>query len=126
MEKTKKIILLVEDDKDYLWLLREGFKSPDLSIIYATNGEDGLAMAEQEKPDLIISDIILPRIDGIAMAKKIKEKGIDTPIIFLTNLSDSEHIVEAIKNISAADYIIKSETHIDQIVARAREKLGMK
>ena len=116
----------MEDDKDYLWLLREGFKSPDLSIIYATNGEDGLAMAEQEKPDLIISDIILPRIDGIAMAKKIKEKGIDTPIIFLTNLGDVEHISQAIGTVSETDYIIKSDTHINQIVSRAREKLGMK
>src|SRR3989338_8424144 len=93
-QADNKKVLIVEDDKDFLWILRQSFENQGLSIIYAQDGEEGLSMAEKEKPDLMLIDILMPKMDGIAMAKKIKEKGIVCQMIFLTNLKDVEHISE--------------------------------
>lgn len=120
-----KKILIVEDDENFLWILRQSFDNQNLIVLFATTGEDGLEIAEKENPDLIIADILLPKMDGITMAKKIKEKDIKSRIIFLTNYKDSEHITNAIDAAGEADYIVKSDMHIDAIVARVKDKLGV-
>lgn len=122
---VNKKILIVEDDKDFLWILKESFNGEDFDIVYATDGEQGLDMAEKEKPDLFILDIKLPGMDGISVAKKLKERGNKAPIIFLTNLSDPEHISQAMETTKETEYIIKSDLHMDQVVSAAKKKLGM-
>lgn len=121
----QKKVLIVEDDKNFLWLLRQGFIGKNLSIIYALDGEDGLNMAEKEKPDLIVTDILLPKMDGITMAKNLKLKGVKSQIIFLTNMKDAEHISDAIEIVEETNYIVKSDMHIDQIVSIVKGKLGI-
>ncbi len=121
-----KKILFVDDDKDFLWILRQSFSSQPFFVIYAVDGEEGLAMAEKEKPDLIIIDILLPKMDGITMAKKIKEKGIRSQMIFLTNLKDADHIGKVMDISADSDYIVKSDMSIDAIVDRVKNKLGVK
>lgn len=124
-EKTNKKILIVEDDKDFLWLLKQNFEGYPFSVVYADDGEKGLSMAEEEKPDLIIIDIVLPKLDGISMAKKIKEKGIKSQMIFLTNLKDAEHISKALEAAGETDYIVKADIRLDAIVDRVKKKLGI-
>jgi len=121
-----KKILIVEDDKDFLWILRQSFNNQPLLVVYAMDGEEGLVMAENEKPDLIMVDILLPKMDGVTMAKKIKEKGIESQIIFLTNMKDLKHINEALDAVGETDYIVKSDVHIDTIVKRVKNRLGIK
>jgi len=123
MDKINKKILIVEDDKDFLLILRHSFADQPFSIVYAESGEEGLNLAKKEQPDLIIIDIILPKMNGIDMAKKIREEGIKSKIIFLTNLKDIEHIGEAIDAVGEADYIVKSDVHMDAIVSRVRDHL---
>ncbi len=120
-----KKVLIVEDDKDFLWILRQNFNSQPFSVCYATDGQEGLEMAEKEKPDLIMIDIILPKMDGISMAKKIKEKGIDSKMIFLTNLRDPEHISQTMDIEGESDYIVKADMHVDAIIERVKKKLGI-
>ena len=81
-------------------------------------------MIDKEKPDLIILDIIMPVIDGYEVAKKIKEKNITTPVIFLTHLKDAYSISKALE-IIPSDYIIKSDMSTDKIVAETKKKLGI-
>jgi len=121
-----KKVLIVEDDKDFLWLLRQSFDTKDLSVFYAEDGEGGLEIAKKEKPDLILIDILLPKMSGIEMAKKIKEAGFEPQMIFLTNLKDPQHISEVMNVAIGADYIVKSDMHIDAIVERVKSKLGIK
>ena len=121
-----KKVLIVEDDKDFLWILRQSFNSQPFFVIYAMDGEEGLAVAEKEKPDLIIIDIVMPKMDGIAMAKKIKEKGINSQMIFLTNLKDLEHISQVMDISADLDYVVKSDMRIEAIVDRVKNKLGVK
>lgn len=121
-----KKVLIVEDDKDFLWLLRQSFDTSGLAVVYAIDGEEGLEMAKKEKPDLMLIDILLPKFDGITMAKKIKESGVNSQMVFLTNLRDPEHISEVMNIAAGADYIVKSDMHIDAIVERVKNKLGVK
>ncbi|OGZ63905.1 MAG: hypothetical protein A3A98_01295 [Candidatus Staskawiczbacteria bacterium RIFCSPLOWO2_01_FULL_40_39] len=123
---SNKKILIVEDDKDFLWIFRESFNNQNLSVVYAMDGLEGLAMAEKEKPDLIVLDIMLPKMNGIDVARELKRKGIKSQIIFLTNMKDSEHISQAIDVVGETDYIVKADMHIDAIVERIKEKLGVK
>src|SRR3989344_7169537 len=125
MDKINKKVLIVEDDKDFLWLLRQSFDTKELSVFFAVDGEEGLEMAKKEKPDLILIDILLPKMDGIAMAKKIKESGINSQMIFLTNLKDPQHISEVMNVAIGADYIVKSDMHIDAIIERVKDKLDI-
>src|SRR3989344_6963680 len=125
-ETNNKKIIIVEDNKDFMWLLTHGFTKHGLPVIGAADGQEGLQMAKKEHPDLMIIDILLPKMDGIAMAKAIREEGIKTKMIFLTNLKDAEHVSQAIDVAGNADYIIKSDTNIEAIVKRVKEKLGIK
>lgn len=126
MENSSKKVLIVEDDKDFLWLLRQSFNIKDISVFFAVDGEEGLEVAKKEKPDLVLIDILLPRMNGIEMAKKIKEEGISSQMIFLTNLRDPHHISEVMNVAVGADYIVKSDMHIDAIIERVKDKLGIK
>ena len=126
MATPNKKILIVEDDSSFLWLLKQGLANEDFSVISAEDGEKGLKMIEEEKPDLILLDIMLPKMDGISVAKNLKEKKIGSHIIFLTNLNDTIHISQAVEISRETEYIVKSDLHIDQIVARVKEKLGIK
>src|SRR3989344_41300 len=126
MNEIIKKVLIVEDDKDFLWILKQSFNNQCLSMLYALDGEEGLAMAEKEQPDLMIIDILLPKIDGITMAQKIKEKGVSSQMIFLTNLKDQDHIIKVLEAVGEVDYIVKADTRIDTIVSRVKSKLGIK
>jgi len=126
MDEIKKKILIVEDDKDFSWILKQSFENQDFVVLCAQDGQEGLAMAEKENPDLIIVDIMLPKINGIEMTKKIKENGSKAQIIFLTNSNDTDYIRQAVETVSETDYIIKADIPVDKIIARVKEKLGIK
>src|SRR2546426_570236 len=118
MAKATKKILIVEDDKDFLWILRQNFELEGIPVLFALNGEEGLAMAIQEKPDLIMMDILMPKMDGLAMAKELKKNGVDAQLVFLTNFKDTDHISKAMETVGEVDYMIKSDVHIDEIITR--------
>jgi len=122
---TGKKILIVEDDKDFLLILQTKFSSEGFLVVTAENGEEGVLVAEKENPDLIFSDILLPSMNGIEMAKKIKESNKDVKIIFLTNIKDAEY-TKNVEKLGNFDYLIKSDVPISDIVARAKSKLSLK
>jgi DNA-binding response OmpR family regulator len=125
MNKINKKILITEDEKDLLSLLKDSFTEEGFTIFTASDGLEGLAVAEKEKPDLILADILMPKLDGIAMVKKFRESGFKTPVIFLTNFGDPEHISKAIE-IGNSDYIVKSDMRIEDVIFRAKNKLEIK
>ena len=126
MNEPNKKVLIVEDDKDYLWILRQSLGRENVTVVFTMDGEAGLEMAEKEKPDLIILDVKLPGMDGIIVAEKLKEKGSKAPIIFLTAYDDPEHISRATEAVKETQYIVKSDLHTDEIVAEVKKKLGIK
>jgi len=125
MADLNKKILIVEDDRNFLWILKQSFVSEGFSVFTAEDGEKALELAESEKPDLIILDILMPKMDGIAVSKKLKVIGNDAKVMFLTNLKDVQHISEAIDTLKETDYLIKSDFHVDAIVKMVKTKLGI-
>jgi DNA-binding response OmpR family regulator len=119
-----KKVLIVEDDKDFLSILKIKFESEGFSVVTAEDGEKGIGAAEKEKPDLIISDILMPKVDGVEMAKKIREFNKDVLVIFLTNIKDDDYVKD-IENLGRADYLIKADLRINDIVDKVKAKLGL-
>ena len=118
-------ILIVEDDEDFLSILKIKFTAEGFSVVTAKDGEEGIRVAEKEKPDLIFTDVLMPKMGGIEMAKKIKESNENALIIFLTNMKDSDDTSE-VKKSGDFDYLIKSDLRINDIVEKAKIKLGLK
>lgn len=126
MENPKKV-LIVEDDLDYLSILQQVFEKEGFVVVAARDGVEGFSLAQKGNLDLIILDILMPRMNGIEAAKRIKESNIKTPIIFLTNLSDMDSMSRAVGTVMTdLDYIVKADVKVGQIVGRAKEKLGIK
>jgi len=117
MAKNNKKILIVEDDEDFLFILEKMFTSAGFSVATAKDGEAGIEAAKTENPDLILSDVLMPRMDGPAMAEKILELKLPAPIVFLTNVENTD------KKNEKFDYLIKSKLHLDEIVEAIKKKL---
>jgi len=117
-------ILIVEDDQDFLSILETKFTSEGFFVITAQDGENGVIAAEKEKPDLVMSDVLMPKMDGLEMAKKIREFNKNVDIVFLSNLKD----VDYTRKIEAGGYssLMKSDLRISEIVDKIKAKLGVK
>ena len=99
-------ILLVEDDKGIVRFLKKGLTESAFSVDVVTNGEDGLDAVLRRKYDLIVLDILLPRMDGREILKRMRSVDIQTPVIFLTAKDSEEDIVHGL-NLGADDYLTK-------------------
>jgi len=99
-------ILLVEDDKGIVRFVKKGLTENSFSVDVAANGEDGLASVLHMKYDLIVLDIMLPKMDGREILKRMRSMDIQTPVIFLTAKDSEEDIVRGL-NLGADDYLTK-------------------
>jgi len=120
-----KKILIIEDEESVTYSMDIKFGLiPDLKIFHAKNGEDGLKIALKEKPDLIILDIIMPKMDGIEMLKQLRQDswGKNTDVMVLSNLSNQDKESEA-KNLGVKDYIIKANYNLNDIMDRVINNL---
>lgn len=117
-------ILVIEDEGPLSELLKDRFEDEGFKVTVANDGEKGLALALSEKPDIILLDIIMPRLNGLSMLKQLRshEAGKTVPVIVLTNLSDPESVKEALAH-GAYDILVKADWSIGDIVQAVREKL---
>lgn len=99
-------ILIVEDNRGIQMSLRDEFESEGYQVFIAENGGDGLAMAREQKPDLIILDIMLPVMDGYEVCKKLRMEENHTPIIMLTVKNKEIDKVLGLE-LGADDYVTK-------------------
>lgn len=118
----KKLIALIEDDRILSDIMYRGLMDAGFEVERAFDGEEGLAMVLSKKPALVLLDILLPKIDGLTVAKKLKSnpdtKGI--PIIILTVLEKGESVAEALES-GVYEYIVKSNFKVEEIVKRVQE-----
>lgn len=115
-------VLLVEDDPALRDILRDYLEKDGFIVIESGNGSDALSLAESEKPEILLLDIILPVMSGFEVLEKVRanpEIG-RTPCIFLTNLDSSENISRSI-SLGAVAYLIKSDYEPQDIVQRVRK-----
>ena len=105
---SKQTILVVDDERDLLDLIEYNLKKEGFKVLKAENGEEGISKAKEHKPDLILLDIMMPKMDGLE-AVEIMRKDDDlkkTPIIFLTARSDEKTEIDGL-NKGGDDYITK-------------------
>jgi len=114
-------ILLVEDDHRIAQAVAEALTDQRYVVELATDGELGLAFAESQAFDLIILDVMLPRLDGITLCRKLRNLGLTTPIIMLTARDTSEDKVLGL-DVGADDYVVKP-FDLPEFLARIRALL---
>ena len=112
-----KEVLIVEDNLTMLRGLKDNFESKGYKVKTATDGELGLKAAMTEKPDLIILDIMLPKINGYEVCSRLRKKNLDIPIIMLTAKDQEKDVVLGL-NLGADDYVTKPFS-IKVLMARA-------
>ena len=110
-------VLIVEDDPTLLRGLKDNFEFKGYRVTTASDGEEGLRAAVDGKPDLIVLDIMLPKINGYEVCRLIRSNGLDVPIIMLTAKGQETDIVLGL-NLGADDYVTKPFS-IKELLARA-------
>ncbi|SDE61953.1 two-component system, OmpR family, alkaline phosphatase synthesis response regulator PhoP [Bhargavaea beijingensis] len=116
-----KRILVVDDERPILTLLEYNLKQAGYEVITAADGEEGLQKAESEIPDLIVLDLMLPKLDGMDVCRTLRQKGVNTPIIMLTAKSDELEKILGLE-LGADDYMTKPFSP-REVVARVKAVL---
>jgi DNA-binding response OmpR family regulator len=110
-------ILIVEDDATMLRGLKDNFEFKGYRVLAAADGEEGLNLALNEKPDLILLDIMLPKINGYEVCRLVRKENLTMPIIMLTAKGEESDIILGL-NLGADDYVTKPFS-IKELLARA-------
>lgn len=127
MEPSKTKILIVEDEEILLTALSEELKQEGFNVVGAKDGVEGVEKAGSEKPDLILLDLVMPRLDGIGALKQMKDnpETKDIPVVILTNLSDYDKISDAL-SLGAMDYLVKANYRLEDLVNKIKTVLERK
>lgn len=115
-----RTILIVDDDKKYRDLLADELKKDEFNVLSAENGEEGLIIAGKYEVDLILLDLLMPKVDGVTFFNKLKtvlKKHV--PVIVLTNISDTAAYDNDIK-----DILIKSSVSLEEVVKKVKKALN--
>jgi len=125
MPSDKIKILLVEDDSFLLSMYATKFELENFKVIMAEDGEKAVRLALKEAPDVILLDIILPKINGFEVLRQLKAEPITAaiPVILLTNLSQKEDIEQGLK-MGAQDYLIKAHFMPSEVVDKIKKALN--
>lgn len=118
-------ILIVEDETALLYALKAELSYNGFEILEAMDGEKGLKILEEQKPDIIILDLLLPGIDGFEVLRRIKSKDEtkNIPVIILTNLGDGENIEKG-KKLGADDYLIKTDYSLEDVIKKIKDLIN--
>lgn len=119
-------ILIVEDDPFLLKMYSKKFQVEGFDVQTAVDGQAGLAKIKSFMPDLVLMDIMMPKLNGIQVIEKAKADPVikDIPILVLTNLSSTEDAGTAVKT-GAVDYMIKSDFIPSQIIDKVKQLLKL-
>lgn len=121
----KTVILLVEDDNLLIRMYQEKFTRDGYKINIALNGEEGFRKLEEERPALILLDVMMPKMDGFEVLKRIKadQSMKNIPVILLTNLGGEDDARKGLE-MGAVAYLVKSEYTPGEVVAKVKEILA--
>jgi len=119
-----KKILFVEDESALQKAFSDILTQAGYKVVSALDGEIGLRLAKSEKPDLILLDIILPRLDGFDVLKRLKEdlELREIPVIVLTNLERIEDVEKAIE-LGAKTYLVKTQYTIEEVIEKIKKAI---
>lgn len=129
MEKIK--VLLVEDEPTLAMIIKDTLDGEEFEIILAADGGEGLALYKEVKPDIIVTDIMMPKIDGFTLIRHIRKTDSRIPVLFLSARSTANDVVEGFelggndylkKPFGMAELIIRIKALMNKITVRKEEK----
>jgi DNA-binding response OmpR family regulator len=117
-------ILIVEDEQILIKVLKEKFEEEKFEVMAVVDGENILPIAKKFRPDIILLDIVLPKINGLDILANLKsdENLKMIPVIMLSNLDGDEKIKQAL-SLGAVDYMVKTQHPINEIVEKVSEHI---
>jgi len=115
-------ILIIEDEDALASVLAEKFKLEGFEVSVGVNGEDGLSKIEAWRPNLILLDIIMPKMNGYEVLENLQKKNNKIPIIIISNSGQVVEL-EKIKKLGAIDYIIKTQINPEEVVSKVKSIL---
>ena len=117
----KKTVLIVEDEKSIVDILRFNLEKDDYAVETAYDGEAGLRLAVEKNPDLVLLDLMLPKMNGFDVCRRLREKGSNVPIIILTAREEEGDKVQGLE-LGADDYITKPFS-MRELMARVKANI---
>ncbi|MCK4553461.1 response regulator [Candidatus Parcubacteria bacterium] len=124
MPQNKKKVLLVEDDKTISSMYKTKLEAGGFEVLIADNGADGLKLAKEQKPDIIMLDVILPQLDGFSVLEELKKDALtkNIPVVMLTNLGTEED-KEKGEKLGVTDYLVKASLTPAQVEEKIKQYL---
>lgn len=121
----EKVILIVDDDLTLLEMYVERIKAEGAIVLEAKDGEEALTISRQNKPSIILLDIMMPKVNGFDVLKELKSdpETSEIPVIVLTALSDDQKKQQALA-LGATDFIVKSESLPIDVIEKIRRILS--
>ncbi len=116
-------ILIIEDEPVHLNVMKAKLEYEGYDVLVAVDGEAGYQMIKQEKPDLVLLDIILPKLDGFGVLEKLKKDKINIPIIIVSNSGQPVEVDRAMK-MGVKDYLVKAEFNPADVLEKVEKVLG--
>ncbi len=120
-----KLIVFVEDDPTLQKTLGRALEQEGYEVQSALDGQNGLALVKRIKPDLVLLDLILPKMDGFEVLKNLKqnEETKDIPVIVLTNLESPQDVEKAISE-GATNYLVKANYELADVIKKVKGVIG--
>lgn len=121
-----KKILIVDDEEAIQKAISDILSNQGFAAQVAKDGEEGLTIALKERPDLILLDILMPKMDGMIMLQRLRANdwGKNVPVIILTNVAPSSNsVIDSVLQNEPAYYLVKSDVKLEGIVEKVKEVL---
>jgi CheY-like chemotaxis protein len=125
MAQQNQTVLAIDDDALLLGSLVQALEGAGFTVLQAKNGKEGLEMALQHHPDLILTDNLMPIVNGVDMVTGLRKDdgwGKHVPVIIMTNMYSADMLNESLQA-GVTDYVMKSDLSLDKIVDMIRERL---
>jgi CheY-like chemotaxis protein len=124
-DTVAKRVLVIEDEKFLSNILKLKLEREGFSVIQAFDGEEGLQIMKEQKPDLVVLDLVMPRMSGFEVLERVSmdpQLG-GTPIVVASNLGQESDMQKA-QNFGVRGYFVKAQTSVDDLVAMFKQALG--
>ena len=120
-----KSVLIVEDELSMQRALKKKLEHAGYAVATAIDGEEALASIRASKPDLVLLDLIMPKMDGISVLRELKgdDQLRSTPVVILTNLSSGDKVAEAMQ-LGTFDFLVKANYSLDDVLKKVTDRLG--
>ena len=114
--------MIAEDDKFLNKMYKLNLADTNHDLTFCANGAEAIDAMDKDQPDILLLDLLMPKVDGFAVLEHVKEKGYKFPVVILTNLSQ-EVDQKKCKELGAKDFIVKSDLELDQLLSTIKKFL---